>query len=350
MFKWLRQLLAGEQSAAIPEDAIVERDAQGRVVRVQQTLSATSPGAQTTQLPRLDIAESSKPALAEASQWLCRQNIEAACNLGIGLENNFSFDQGDGLLRLFFDQLPPLLLPSQLLGSFTPGDRSFMWGWHNPSFQPDLRMAAEKAREAGRQLGEAAFDCPVQRVTFEQLKPLLAFAAQASGCDGVYRAILDDNTSVFIGFRIPEDAPRLAAADAAFARLALACAESYDREQLAQDAFYQAQKQRGDEDNDDDDDDLLHRVIAAKRESWQQHWARDDNDWQPCSVSWPSSHERSLSPIQFIAPHPVGGVLACRIGPSMRQTIYHLRPVGDQARIVDQLLDWGEGFIWPGVD
>ncbi|PJK12248.1 hypothetical protein CO610_00060 [Lysobacteraceae bacterium NML95-0200] len=341
MLKWLRQLLAGDPNAPIPQDATVERDAQGRVVRVQQTLSAASPQTQTVQLPKIDIAESAKPALQEASQWLCAQNIQAARSLGIGLESNFSFDQDDGLLRLYFNDGRQLALPSQLLGSFMPGDRSFMWGWHNPSFQPGLQAAAQKAREAGTPLDATAFNTPLQQVTFETLTPLLAFAAKVSDCDGVYRAVLEDSTSVFIGFQIPEDTPRLPPVDTAFEALAVARAENYDRDQLAQDAYYHAQKENP-------KDGLLREVIAAKMQSWQRDWLRDDDYWHPCSVGWPSDHDRAAAPIQFTAPHPDGGVLDCRLGSSVRNTIYHIKPVGDEAKIVDKLIEWGNGFIWPG--
>lgn len=342
MFKWLRQLLAGDQSS-VPEGAEVERDAQGRVVRVKQTLSAARPDAEASPHPRLSISEAAKPTLAQAAQWLCAQNIHAARSIGLGLERRFDFNQDDGLLRLGFDDDSELALPSQLIGSFDPGDRSFMWGWHNPSFQPQLQIAAQAAREAGRSLDAAAFDTPVQQVAFEPMTLLLAFAAQAAGCDGIYRAILGNHTSVFLGYRIPAEIPRLAAPDADFEARARARAEAYDRDQLEQDRYFEAHK-------DKDEDGLLRQVIAAKMESWKRDWVRDDDYWHPSSVSWPSEHDRTTALIQFMAPHPAGGVIDCRIGSSIRNTVYHLKSIGGEAKIVDQLIEWGDGFIWPHVD
>lgn len=339
MLKWLSQLMAGDQSS-VPEDAEVERDALGRVIRVTQTLGARRPEKGHTNHPKLAVTASSRPVLTQASQWLREQNIRAACTWGYGLETRFAFNQGDGLLRLTFEDRTELALPAQLLGSFDPSDRSFMWGWHNPSFKPELQRAARAAREAGDQLGEAAFSVPVQTVTFDSLLPLLAFAAQAAGCDGVYRAYLDPGTTVFLGFNDKDVARVLDPIDPDFGAKARTRVEAYDRDQMRQDRIYNEQKDSGDA-------DLLKRVVEAKLESWLRDWSREGEDWHPCSTTWPSNHDRALSPVQFMAPHPLGGVLDCRVGPSVKKRIYRLGSVDGEAKITDQLIYWGEGFIWP---
>lgn len=54
IFSWLEKLLAGDQNAA-PAQASVERDAQGRIVEVSQTLSS---GRSTPDLhPKLIVGE-----------------------------------------------------------------------------------------------------------------------------------------------------------------------------------------------------------------------------------------------------------------------------------------------------
>lgn len=346
MFDWLKKLLSGD-SSALPPDAKVERDAQGRVVRVQHTMSAAHPEGQAqTQpaapaLPVLEIAEHSKPALAEAARWLHGQNIHAAQYWGIGLEEHFTFDQGDGLLRLQFAGGRELALPSQLLGSFDARNGSFMWGWHNPSFLEPLKAAAETARKAGAELGEPGFAEPVQKVSFDTLTPLIAFAARAAGCDGVYSAYLGGGTTVFIGYALPHGQAPLTLPDAASIAQVQARVTQHDADMMAQDAAYHEQEAQG------EDDGLLDRILAAKMQVWQRDWASDDSYWHPCSAGWPSGHDRSRADAQFFAAHPDGGVLDCRIGPSVKKTVYHLHVVEGEYKITGQLLDWGDGFVWP---
>lgn len=343
MFDWLKKLLAGDAST-LPADAKVERDGEGRVVRVTQTLSAApadqAAGNERPAPPKLALAESSKPALADASRWLHTQNILAAQHWGMGLESHFSFDQDDGLLRLAFADGHELALPSQLLGSFDARNRSFMWGWHNPSFRDALKAGAQAAREAGVALGEAGFAEPLQTVVFDELTPMLAFAARAAGCDGLYRAYLDGTTTVFIGFTLPQGQPPLDVLDAATIAQVQARVEMHDSDMLAQDQAYHEQESA-------EDDSLLRRILAAKMAIWQRDWVRADDYWHPSSVGWPSSHDRQRADVQFFAAHPDGGVLDCRIGPDVKKTIYHLQLMDGEFKITDQLIDWGDGFVWP---
>lgn len=346
MLNWLKKLLAGDQSA-VPEGAQVERDAQGRVVQVNQTLGAAPAKDEAPKHPKLTIAEAAKPTLGQAADWLRAQNILAAQTLGLGLEQRFDFSQDDGLLRLSFADGRELALPAQLLGSFVPRE-GFMWGWHNPSVQPQLKLAAQAAREAGRALDAAAFDTPELDVRFEDLTLLLAFAAQTTGHAGVYRAILGDHTSVFLAFTIPEQTQTLPAPDADFVARARERALAYDREMLAHDVHYRehADKSQGQK----TDSALLDQVLAAKLETWQRHWVRDDEYWRPTSVGWPSDHDRTGGAVEFLAPHPAGGMLDVHTDSLGRETVYYLQAIDGEAKIVDQLLDWGEGFIWPRLD
>lgn len=341
MLDWLRRLFAGDPGPA-PAGVQVERDELGRVVSATTTLQAGSGRDAKAAHPPLVFTTACEPARTVASQWLCERNIAAAQGWAIGLERNYGFDQADGRLLLKFEHGADLVLDAQVLGSFDPSDRSFMWGWHNASLRPELQQAAAVAREEGQRGGEAALTTPVQTVRFDQLTPLLAWAAQLAGLDGVYRAMTDTGTSVFLGYRLAGIQPRLMPADMQFAAQALALAQRHDLDQMEQDRLYHEQQNA-------DDGTLLQRVVDAKMASWRRDWARDDDYWHPCSTAWPSDHDRTRAYRQFVVPHPVGGVLDVTIRDSVGRTVYRIESIDGAAKITDQLIDWGNGFIWPGV-
>lgn len=343
MFEWFRKLLAGDPGPP-PEGVAVERDARGRIVRATATLGAGAGAQGPSPHPRLTLAAASRPALRAASEWLCERNIAAAQRWAIGLERNFVFDQGTARLDLQFEQGPDLPLESQVLGSFDPRDGSFMWAWHNPSLRDGLVQAAHRAREEGERTGDVALTTPVQSARFDDLTPLLAHAAQIAGADGVYRAVNERSTSVFVAYRLPGGPPRLPVdgLDPAFCAEALARAEGFDRDQLEQDRVHHAQAQ-------DDDTALLDRVIDAKMLSWRRDWARDDDYWHPCSTGWPSDHDRASARLHFHAPHPQGGLLDVAVHPTGKRVVYRVERIDGVAKITDRLIGWGDGFVWPRI-
>lgn len=338
-FDWLRRLFAGNPGPP-PEGVTVERDASGRITQASALLSAGRGATTDAAYPSLVLTPSLSPLLGPASRWLCERNIVAAQQWGIGLEERFDVDQADGRLMLQFAKLPHLVLEAQVLGSFDPSDRSFMWSWHNTSVRPALQQAAQRARAEGERIGEPAFTTPVQTVAFDDLVLLLARAAQFADADGVYRAILPNYTSVFLAYRLPDGPAPLAPVDPGFASLALARVQQYDRDQFTQDRAYHDGPR-------DDAGTHLERVMQAKRHTWQRDWSCKDDTWPPDSTSWPSAHDRSRAYEAFIAPHPQGGVLDVTVRDGTQFTVYRVEQLGAEAKITDQLIDWGRGFAWP---
>ena len=113
----MEKLLAGDQTAA-PADARVERDAQGRIVSVSQTLSPG--GTAAADAPKLALGEGLRTRLGEACDWLTNRNISLARAHGIGLEETYAFDQDEGRLELIFSDGRKIVANGQLLGSFDP--------------------------------------------------------------------------------------------------------------------------------------------------------------------------------------------------------------------------------------
>lgn len=341
MFDWFRQLFSG-QPGPPPEGFVVERDERGRITKATATLSAGPAADPGTAHPALAFTPAQAPMLRAASQWLCERNIAAAQGWAIGLERDYAFDQADGRLLLKFEHGPDLALDAQVLGSFDPAQRSFMWGWHNPSLRPELQQAARRVREAGERDGDAALTTPVLAVSFDPMSLLLARAAQMAGVDGVYRAITESMTSVFLGYRLDGIPARLMPADPAFVAQAVALAQRHDQDQAEQDRRYHEQRDAG-------DGGLLNRIVDEKMTSWRRDWARDDEYWHPCSTAWPSDHDRSRAYRQFCAPHPRGGVLEVTIRDASGRTVYRIEQIDGAAKITDRLIGWGNSFLWPRV-
>lgn len=348
IFGWMEKLLAGDQNAA-PADARVERDAQGRIVSVSQTLSPGRTAAPDAH-PKLVLGEGLRARLGEACDWLTNRNISLARTHGIGLEETYAFDQDEGRLELMFSDGRKIVVHGQLLGSFDPRDGTFLWAWANPSMRPELLADALRAQAEGRRLGEVALTTPMQAADFGQLTTLLALVSQMSGADGLYRCITNGSTSVFVTFRIDAhllphgtrvDAGAFFADRANDETLASAAvlARSYDGEMFAIDRTYH---ERGEESTQAMDD-----LLAKKLDIYERYWSRDDDSWKPCSFGWPSDHDPATMKVCFTAPHLLGGALDISIGKMIGKTVYRFERIGGDLKITDQLIEWGEGFVWP---
>jgi hypothetical protein len=350
IFGWMEKLLAGDQNAA-PADARVERDAQGRIVSVSQTLSPGGTAAPDAH-SKLVLGEGLRARLAEACDWLTNRNISLARTHGIGLEETYAFDQDEGRLELIFSDGRKIVASGQLLGSFDPRDRSFLWAWANPSIQQELLEDAQCAQAEGQRMGDVALTTPIQTADFGQLTALLALVSQISGADGLYRCITNGSTSVFVAFRIDAhllldgtkvDAGAFFADRAGDETLASAAvlARSYDGEMFAIDRTYH---ERGDDSTQDMDE-----LLAKKLDIYARYWSRDDDSWKPCSFGWPSDHDPATMKVCFTAPHLLGGALDISIGKMIGKTVYRFERIGGDLKITDQLIEWGEGFVWPAA-
>ncbi|GEM_PF-2614061 len=355
MLDWLRKLMAGDQTA-VPPDANVERDEQGRVTRISQTL--TPDNISGTPAPTPDQpAEASYPPLAPpgamarrldaASAWLEQQNIALARDHGIGLEENFQVDQESGLLTLIFPDGRERSIRATIIGSFNPRDRSFMWGWANSSVRPEMvrdaaaLLAVANSRADPDLAGHPALTTPVQTVTFDTLTPLLALAAQTGGADGVYRCITGGSTSIFLAIRA-DGAAATAEPDPELAEQALAMVQTYDAEMLPIDAAYHAGKDQEDSGRADHNG-----LMEQKQQIYHRYWQRDDDYWLPSSLGWPSDHDASRQRLIFTAPHPAGGELVVAIFDSFGDAIHRVERVNGTVKITDMLIEWGKGFVWP---
>lgn len=341
MLDWLRKLASGDQGA-VPSGGKVERDKLGRVGRIRQTIPSATNRLDGGDFPALAPHPELGPAIASACCWLADCNIALAREYGVGLEDAFDFTQNRGELVLFFAGGHVLRFRAQVLGSFNPRDRSFAWGWANPSIAPELYRDISVFRDTWQQ--QPALTTAVQEVAFDSLTRLLALAARSMGADGVYRCTGDD-VSLFLAVWTEEvPAPMVVAArdDASPALLEAACTlvSAYDADMLVLDQAYAA---RAEQDEPSETDDL----IGRKLDVYRHYWVRDDDFWKPSSLGWPSEHDPVQQRVRFAAFCIGGGVICVTVLRDAGRSVHHLKEIEGQFKIVDQLIHWGGGFIWP---
>ena len=352
IFGLIEKLLAGDQNAA-PADARLERDAQGRVVSISQTISSL-PGSKPAVHPRLVLREDLRPRLREARDWLKQRNISLARTHGIGLEETFVFDQDEGTLELIFSDGRKIIARSQILGSFDPQDRSFLWAWANPSTLPEMATVAKHLQARGLRTGDAALTTPIQTASFEEVTALLAMFTQECEVDGLYRCAVNDCTSVFVAFRVEAhllpDGTRVDASGffdnrASDELLASAgvLAKSYHQAMLA---FDRAFHERGGHKRGGNGFEIMDELNAEKLKVCERYWSRADES-STTRFGWPSDHDATVTRARFTAPHVLGGAIDVSIGPMVRKTIYRLESVGGALKLTDHLTEWGDGLLWP---
>jgi hypothetical protein len=319
-----------------------------RLERYEAELSAGGPD-----LPKMPPATPAHDGdiarrIGEAAAGLSAVNIDAARRFALGSETRYDVDQADGRLRLTYPNGALALFPVQFLGSFDPADRSFMWAWANPSLEPGLTRLAHEVRGIGEAAGNAALTTAKSGLSFEDITPMMAFAAAADGTPLVYRAIVNDHVSLFMAL----GAPSFTNADGATAAspftlpvataAELAAAEhlvaGYDRDGFEADKVYRANRKA---------DGALSQAVAQKMVAFERDWHRDDDEWRPSSAGWPSGHDWDLDRQRFSAPHPSGGIVHVRISEHGMTTARHVRTVAGEPKIVDEIIGWGAAFVWP---
>ena len=281
-------------------------------------------------------------AIASACHWLIERNIGLAQECGVGLESTFSFMQDDETLALHFDGGRVLRLTAQVIGTFDPRDRSFAWSWANRSIAPALSRGVSTFRDGLPQ--QLAIVTPVQCAAFDPLTRLLALAAHSIGADGVYRCVGNDG-SLFLAIWVqkgPTPAQDAASADGSPGLLeeARVLVSAYDAEMLPMDQEYEA---RTEQDGDAGTDDL----IGRKLDVYRRYWQRENEFWTPRSLEWPSEHDPAQQRFHFAAPAMDEGVICATVLHGGQRRALHVKRMNGQLKIVDQLIGWGGGFIWP---
>lgn len=116
-----------------------------------------------------------RTASAHAARW------------GLGTAERWDLDQTTAVIRWTFPD-KTVEAPAQILGSYSPRSRSWLWAWANESLLPAARTASEAARDWGEANDQALLITPRMEVTEEQADEIAAIAFRVTMATGFYRA------------------------------------------------------------------------------------------------------------------------------------------------------------------
>jgi len=334
--------MSGDQNPDIPKDATVKKDEHGRIAEVQVTLGDNT---KVEDHPSPAPSNKFENDLQAASDALVLANV-ALIQKGIGFDQRYEFSQDDNELTLIFEDGRKIIAEGEIIGSFDPAAKSFMWAWANPTIPTDEHSVSTKLRAMGEASEETLLLEPTQSLKFTKIVELMAFAVQQGEFDGVYRAMASGSVSFFIGFNVKAflAADGKTVSSETFAgqistvqsAQAQSHCDAYDDEMLVTDEAYHA---RG-------NTSKMDAFLAPKIKIYEQYWKRDDDFCKPCSFGWPSDYDRKNYPITFSGPVKDDTVLIGRIN-GYSKTVYKVDFFDEGPKITDELIYWGEGFIWP---
>ncbi len=328
MLNWLRSALAGDDHA-IPAGVQTTRDADGRIVSLEATLG-TAPRAATAAPTMIDTD------LDEGRRWIEAANERLVQTHHLGSETSFTLDQHAGALILRFEDHVEVRLAAQVLATWSPSENGFLWAWANPSIRSDLAsdIASVRDRHADDALDPRATARP--DITYAEMVALMGLACRDAKADGFYRCIAD-GMQVFLAIRTGSGDPPASVPNRCDVEEAMDVMRRYDAEMFEIDRLHAA---------GEGGLDGLARTVQLKKTVHDRYWTREDSYWDPCSAAWPSDHDPDVFRRRFVTTHDAGGLL-CITVTGMHARVHHLRRMDGGLRIVDQLVDWGEGLLWP---
>jgi hypothetical protein len=296
--------------------------------------------------------------LREAANWLDARNRENARHWALGEERRFEVDQERARMALVFRDGKRAVVPIQIIASFLPGENSVRWAWANDSVAAPLAEAASALRSYGEEHEATELVTPELRLSFEEAVKWSALAASRFGCEGLYRCLRDDHSTVFVGFGPPEFETKTGkpvAAEGLWARgratdafqaEALALVEAWDAEMFPIDRdFHRRSGAR-----DDVDLDAMDAALDAKTLLFERHWRPKNDLWRPGSLSWPSDHDPDPYLPTVALPRRSGGCFVVRRLAAYRSRAYVIEAFDGRPKITDIDLDWGGGLVWIGPD
>jgi hypothetical protein len=125
--------------------------------------------------------------LAQATAEFNKKQAAMERDWKVDSHKQWGFDQTTGVLKLEFADGAELHADGQILGSYSAGDGSWEWAWHNPNSLRAISRDSRKVREAGKKYDIAYLQAGVLPVpNQEYVAYLCAIGLKATGSIGIY--------------------------------------------------------------------------------------------------------------------------------------------------------------------
>lgn len=119
---------------------------------------------------------------------------------GLGQEVNWGVDQNTGLITFLFEDGKKAEAPVQIIGTYSPADGSFMWGWDHPSVDPALGEAAALLKQFGEEHQISKLTSQPVDLSEQEAWEFTALAMRLADNNGAYRADAGGGTLVYMTF------------------------------------------------------------------------------------------------------------------------------------------------------
>ncbi|WP_433088072.1 DUF6882 domain-containing protein [Dactylosporangium sp. CA-052675] len=111
---------------------------------------------------------------------------EAHASWGLGTARQWGLDQRTGVITWTFAD-KTATAAAQILGSYNPTARSWLWAWANDSILPALSVASETVRDWAVRHGQEALARPKVEADDERADTFSALAVRITRATGFYR-------------------------------------------------------------------------------------------------------------------------------------------------------------------
>ncbi len=128
-------------------------------------------------------------ALVEfAGNHIAAQQLAHSGAWGLGDAERFDVDLQAGTITwMFTDRNMMVTAPAQLLGTWNPGDQTFLWGWAHPSAPPGTAVAAQAVKDWADQNGVVELQDRKIECDNDTCYSIAGIASPIGDLQGVYR-------------------------------------------------------------------------------------------------------------------------------------------------------------------
>jgi hypothetical protein len=208
---------------------------------------------------------------------------------------DWSVDQDAG--SIVFTRADGIIItaPVQIVGTYNTADGTWLWGWDHPSVQPPLQDHARAVHAYGQKHGIDELTTRKLSCSEDHAWEFTALACKLCAAQGAYRGPTRP-ALVFMTFGNPtmhrdeNVAPPAAGADITAGMRQVDAPEVIEFLKAYMAENFEADRVHHEHESEEG---ALRKAIAAKHETYERCWRRDDDYWEPGSVGWPSDDDWS---------------------------------------------------------